>query len=67
MEMVLHEIGNAEIGVSNHPVGWQLDNVEKAHIRRALQHFGNNLTHTAKALGISLNTLKAKIKKLHPV
>lgn len=66
VEMVLHEIDNSESDVNiHHPVGWHMEEVEKAHIQRALQHFRHNLTHTAKALGISLNTLKAKMKKLH--
>lgn len=41
-----------------------LEDVEKKHIRFALEQFGNNFTKTAKALGISLSTLKRKIKTL---
>jgi DNA-binding NtrC family response regulator len=41
-----------------------LDQVEKKHIRFALEQSGNNYTKTAKALGISLSTLKRKIKTM---
>ncbi len=39
-----------------------LEEVEKRHIRHALEQLENNLTKTAKTLGISLSTLKRKIK-----
>lgn len=39
-----------------------LDEVEQRHIRFALDQLGGNFTRTAKALGVSLSTLKRKIK-----
>ena len=39
-----------------------LEEIEKQHIKYALEGFSGNLTKTAKALGISLSTLKRKIK-----
>jgi len=39
-----------------------LEELEKRHIRYALELLGNNFTKTAKTLGISLSTLKRKIK-----
>jgi DNA-binding NtrC family response regulator len=41
-----------------------LDEVEKKHIRFTLEQFGSNYTKTARALGISLSTLKRKIKTI---
>lgn len=41
-----------------------LEEVEKNHIRYSLDLLGNNYTRTAKALGISLSTLKRKIKTM---
>lgn len=40
-----------------------LDQVESAHIRRALDHCHGNLTKAAELLGISRQTLYNKIKK----
>jgi DNA-binding NtrC family response regulator len=40
-----------------------LGKMEKQHILYALQHYENNYTHTAKALGIALSTLKRKLKE----
>ena len=40
-----------------------LDNIEREHIRAALAEHGGNFTRTAGAVGISLSTLKRKIKK----
>jgi len=40
-----------------------LDNIEKEHIRTALAEQGGNNSRTARAIGISLSTLKRKIKK----
>ena len=40
-----------------------LEELEKSHIQHALQKLSGNLTQTAKALGISLSTLKRKIKE----
>ncbi len=42
-----------------------LEETEKAHILSSLARFQGNLTQTAKALGISLSTLKRKIKDYH--
>ncbi len=39
-----------------------LEEIEKQHIKYALEGLSGNLTKTAKALGISLSTLKRKIK-----
>ena len=41
-----------------------LEEMEKRHIRNALEQLGNNYTRTAKALGVSLSTLKRKIKTI---
>jgi DNA-binding NtrC family response regulator len=40
-----------------------LDEMEKQYIRQALDNLKGNLMQTAKALGISLSTLKRKIKE----
>lgn len=37
--------------------------VEREHIGRALAHFGGNLTQSARALGISISTLKRKCRE----
>ena len=39
-----------------------LEEIEKNHIQHALNRLSGNITRTAKALGISLSTLKRKIK-----
>jgi len=39
-----------------------LEEIEKQHIKYALEGLSGNLTKTAKALGISLSTLKRKVK-----
>ena len=41
----------------------RLDDVERSHIQRVFQLHQQNLTQTAKALGIGLNTLKRKLKE----
>lgn len=41
-----------------------LEEMERRHIRHALEQMGNNYTRTAKALGVSLSTLKRKIKTM---
>ncbi len=41
-----------------------LEDLERLHIRRALTAFSGNQTRAAKALGISLSTLKRKIKTM---
>ncbi len=40
-----------------------LEAMEKNHIRNALRQFSGNYTRTARAMGISLSTLKRKIKR----
>ena len=40
-----------------------LEDLEKNHIQHALQKLSGNLTQTSKGLGISLSTLKRKIKE----
>ena len=42
-----------------------LDECEKEIIHTALVRLSGNLTHTAKALGVSLSTLKRKIREYH--
>lgn len=39
-----------------------LEEVERRHILRTLKQFSDNYTRTAKALGVSLSTLKRKLK-----
>lgn len=41
-----------------------LEEMERRHIRYALEQMGNNYTRTAKTLGVSLSTLKRKIKTM---
>lgn len=41
----------------------KLEAVEVNHIRRVLNHYSGNYTRSAKALGISLSTLKRKAKR----
>jgi len=43
-----------------------LEEIEKDHIKMALIKYENNYTQTAKALGISLSTLKRKLKNHQP-
>lgn len=40
-----------------------LEEIEKRHIKMALQRFSGNVTKTASALGMSLATLKRRIKE----
>lgn len=40
-----------------------LDELEKCHIQQTLQKLSGNITRTAKSLGISLSTLKRKIRQ----
>jgi DNA-binding NtrC family response regulator len=40
-----------------------LDNIEREHIKATLAEHGGNFSRTARAIGISLSTLKRKIKK----
>lgn len=66
LQMVLHEIQSTPTAADvSSSTGWSMEEIEREHIRKALRHFGNNLSQTSKALGISLNTLKAKMKKWH--
>ena len=44
-------------------MGWLLAENEKCHIANALDNFKYNQRQTAIALGITINTLKAKMKK----
>ena len=39
-----------------------IEAIEKEHIETVFKKFSANYTHTAKALGISLSTLRRKIK-----
>ena len=48
----------------NGPIA-RLEHVEKQHIARALAHFSGNYAQTARSLGISLSTIKRKVKQLN--
>jgi transcriptional regulator of acetoin/glycerol metabolism len=52
-----HEKGAQEGSITS------LDNIERGHIMSALAEHGGNFSQTARAIGISLSTLKRKIKK----
>ena len=39
-----------------------LEEMERRHVRRALEHHDGNITHAAEALGITRTTLRKKIK-----
>lgn len=43
--------------------GYSLPSMEKEHIEKTLRHLGWNRTRAAQAMGISLPTLRSKIKK----
>ena len=43
--------------------GMTLEDMVEATIKKAFKHYGNNKTHTAKALGISIRNLDSKIKE----
>jgi two-component system, NtrC family, response regulator len=43
---------------------FELSQVEKQHIRRVLQHTGNNKTEAARLLGIGLTTLYRKLEEI---
>lgn len=42
---------------------FKLEDIEKEHMEKVLKHFENNITNSAKALGIGRNTLYRKIDK----
>jgi two-component system response regulator AtoC len=42
---------------------FSLDGIEKEHIQNTLSQLGGNRTRTAQALGISMPTLRSKIRK----
>lgn len=44
-------------------IHWSLENMEKNHIQKALDHHKGNQRQTAISLGCSVNTLKNKIQK----
>ncbi|KMQ50865.1 response regulator [Chitinispirillum alkaliphilum] len=46
------------------PEIWNLDDLEKRHIVKALKHFGGDKYETSSALGISLSSLYRKLDKL---
>jgi transcriptional regulator with PAS, ATPase and Fis domain len=56
---IISEIGNSR----TLPASWNLNALEESTIREALNHFGNNITRIAEALGLSRNTLYLKMKK----
>jgi DNA-binding NtrC family response regulator len=43
---------------------WNLDDIEKQHIQRALKHFNGDKYEASSALGISLSSLYRKLDKL---
>jgi len=45
------------------PVGTTVSNMEKELILRTLEHCGQNRTHAAKMMGISVRTLRNKLKE----
>jgi transcriptional regulator with PAS, ATPase and Fis domain len=51
--------------VSIYPQAKTLADVEKHHILTTLRALGNNKTQAAKSLGISLRTLRNKLKVFH--
>jgi len=53
--------GGAEINAGAD--GWNLGNIERAHILRALERFGGDKLKASEALGISLSTLYRKLDK----
>jgi sigma-54 dependent transcriptional regulator, acetoin dehydrogenase operon transcriptional activator AcoR len=42
---------------------WNLEEIEKNTILKAMDHFGHNISRMAEALGLSRNTLYLKLKK----
>lgn len=46
------------------PEVWNIDEIEKRHIVRALKHFGGDKYETSSALGISLSSLYRKLDKM---
>jgi len=42
---------------------WKMEEMEKQHIQHALSYFEDNQRQTALALGVTINTLKSKMKK----
>jgi PAS domain S-box-containing protein len=42
---------------------FNLESMEKAHLKKVLKKYNGNITHSAEALGIRRNTLYSKIKK----
>ena len=57
-----HDQRGADPALTSEDVIATLEEIEKKHIQQALTRLSGNITQTAKALGISLSTLKRKIK-----
>ena len=55
--------GFASTGTPDPQGPLSLEEVEKTHIRRTLEQYRHNHTHTAKNLNISRRSLLRKIKK----
>jgi DNA-binding NtrC family response regulator len=53
-------LGQAQEPISN----WSLDDFERAHLLRALEHFGGDKFKASEALGISLSTIYRKLDKI---
>ena len=53
--------GSADAASTTWRPGKTLDEIERNVILEALKHFSGNRTHTAKALGISIRTLRNKL------
>lgn len=61
LKVIESDVG--DIFIKTKAIDFDLENMEKQLIRKALSIFENNMSKTAKSLGISRNTLYAKIKK----
>lgn len=62
-EKVLIEENSYAKDIINNEEVFNLEELEVEAIRKAIHVYNNNMTHAAKALGISRNTLYLKIKK----
>ena len=57
-----HDQRGADPALTSEDVIATLEEIEKKHIQQALTRLSGNITQTAKVLGISLSTLKRKIR-----
>ncbi|MBN2124263.1 MAG: sigma-54-dependent Fis family transcriptional regulator [Deltaproteobacteria bacterium] len=63
LEEIEHSLTNSRSLPDADPSGFSLPQMEREHIRSALDHLAWNRTRAARALGISLPTLRSKIRK----